>query len=130
MASPRGRECLAYSGFPKRRPPFLREAHGRGLAQARLQRCGSARRGEAGSAARNIRFHRRRLGGGNHFETKYRRLQKLKPAARAASAAGVAYCLSHGSVCTLEQLAKTGASPRWMQVFIYRDRGFTEELAD
>ena len=51
-------------------------------------------------------------------------------AARAASAAGIPYCLSHGSVCTLEHLAATGASPRWMQVFIYRDRGFTQELAD
>jgi L-lactate dehydrogenase (cytochrome)/(S)-mandelate dehydrogenase len=50
-------------------------------------------------------------------------------AARAATAAGVAFCLSHGSVCTLEDLAATGAAPRWMQVFIYRDRGFTRELA-
>lgn len=49
-------------------------------------------------------------------------------AARAAKAAGTAYCLSHGSVCTLEALAGTGVSPRWMQVFIYRDRGFTREL--
>lgn len=49
-------------------------------------------------------------------------------AARAAAAAGTAYCLSHGSVCTLEALAETGTSPRWMQVFIYKDRGFTEEL--
>jgi L-lactate dehydrogenase (cytochrome)/(S)-mandelate dehydrogenase len=51
-------------------------------------------------------------------------------AARAAAAAGTAYCLSHGSVCTLEQLAETGASPRWMQVFIYRDRGFTWQLTE
>jgi len=51
-------------------------------------------------------------------------------AARAAAAAGTAYCLSHGSVCTLEQLAETGISPRWMQVFIYRDRGFTTELTE
>ncbi len=51
-----------------------------------------------------------------------------REAARAASAAGTAYCLSHGSVCTLEQVAETGAAPRWMQVFIYRDRGFTREL--
>jgi L-lactate dehydrogenase (cytochrome)/(S)-mandelate dehydrogenase len=50
-------------------------------------------------------------------------------AARAAAKAGVAYCLSHGSVCTIEHLAATGAAPRWMQVFIYRDRGFTRELA-
>jgi L-lactate dehydrogenase (cytochrome)/(S)-mandelate dehydrogenase len=41
---------------------------------------------------------------------------------------GVPYCLSHGSVCTLEALAETRAAPRWMQVFIYRDRGFTHEL--
>jgi L-lactate dehydrogenase (cytochrome)/(S)-mandelate dehydrogenase len=51
-------------------------------------------------------------------------------AARAANAAGIAYCLSHGSVCTLEDLAATGAAPRWMQVFIYKDRGFTREFAE
>lgn len=51
-------------------------------------------------------------------------------AARAAMAAGTGFCLSHGSVCTLERLAETGASPRWMQVFIYRDRGFTRELVE
>jgi isopentenyl diphosphate isomerase/L-lactate dehydrogenase-like FMN-dependent dehydrogenase len=51
-------------------------------------------------------------------------------AARAAAAAGTAYVLSHGSICTIEQLAATGAEPRWMQVFIYRDRGFTRELAE
>ena len=51
-------------------------------------------------------------------------------AARAAAAAGTAFCLSHGSVCTLEELAGTGSAPRWMQVFIYKDRGFTRELAE
>jgi len=51
-------------------------------------------------------------------------------AARAARAAGTAFCLSHGSVCTLEELAACGASPRWMQVFIYKDRSFTRELAE
>ncbi len=35
-----------------------------------------------------------------------------RAAARAATRAGTAYCLSHGSVCTLEQLAQTGATPR------------------
>jgi isopentenyl diphosphate isomerase/L-lactate dehydrogenase-like FMN-dependent dehydrogenase len=40
------------------------------------------------------------------------------------------YCLSHGSVCTLEALAQAHQGPRWMQVFIYKDRGFTRELAD
>jgi L-lactate dehydrogenase (cytochrome)/(S)-mandelate dehydrogenase len=51
-------------------------------------------------------------------------------AARAAAAAGTAFCLSHGSVCTLEELAGTGSAPRWMQVFVYKDRGFTRELAE
>jgi L-lactate dehydrogenase (cytochrome)/(S)-mandelate dehydrogenase len=51
-------------------------------------------------------------------------------AARAAASAGTGYCLSHGSVCKLEDVTRSGTSPRWMQVFIYRDRGFTEELAN
>ena len=53
-----------------------------------------------------------------------------RSAARAAAAAGTAYCLSHGSVCTLEELAQCGAVPRWMQVFIFADRGFTRELTE
>ena len=50
-------------------------------------------------------------------------------AARAAAAASTAYCLSHGSVCSIEELAAQHQGVRWMQVFIYRDRGFTRELA-
>lgn len=50
--------------------------------------------------------------------------------ARAAAAAGTAYCLSHGSVCTIEDLAATGVQPRWMQMFIYKDRGFSQEFAE
>lgn len=50
--------------------------------------------------------------------------------ARAAQAAGVPYCASHGSACTLEDIARTGAEPRWMQVFIYKDRGFTREMVE
>jgi L-lactate dehydrogenase (cytochrome) len=51
-------------------------------------------------------------------------------AMRAATSAGTAYCLSHGSVCSLEQLAQAaGPANKWMQVFIYHDRGFTRELA-
>ena len=49
--------------------------------------------------------------------------------ARAAAARGTIYCLSHGSVCRLEDLAALGDKPRWMQVFIYKDRQFTQELA-
>ena len=48
--------------------------------------------------------------------------------ARAAAAAGTAFCLSHGSVCTLETLAGATSAPKWMQVFIYKDKGFTREL--
>jgi len=51
-------------------------------------------------------------------------------AARAAASEGTAYCLSHGSVCKLEDILRIGDAPRWMQIFIYRDRGFTEELAN
>src|SRR5215813_12427764 len=51
-------------------------------------------------------------------------------AARAAAAAGTAFCLSHGSVCRLEDVAASANAPRWMQVFIFRDRGFTRELAE
>jgi isopentenyl diphosphate isomerase/L-lactate dehydrogenase-like FMN-dependent dehydrogenase len=35
-------------------------------------------------------------------------------AARAAMAAGTGFCLSHGSVCTLEDLAETGIAPRFL----------------
>ena len=51
-------------------------------------------------------------------------------AARAAAAAGTAYCLSHGSVCSLETLAGLATKPRWMQVFVYKDRAFTREMID
>jgi L-lactate dehydrogenase (cytochrome)/(S)-mandelate dehydrogenase len=51
-------------------------------------------------------------------------------ASRAAAAAGTAFCLSHGSVCRLEDVAASDNGPRWMQVFVFRDRGFTRELAE
>jgi L-lactate dehydrogenase (cytochrome)/(S)-mandelate dehydrogenase len=51
-------------------------------------------------------------------------------AARAAAAAGTFYCASHGSTCTLEDIAALGTSPRWMQVFVYTDRGFTREMVE
>ena len=51
-------------------------------------------------------------------------------AARAAAAAGTAFCLSHASVCTIEAMAATGVAPRWMQIFVYRDRGFTREFVE
>jgi L-lactate dehydrogenase (cytochrome)/(S)-mandelate dehydrogenase len=50
-------------------------------------------------------------------------------AARAAAAAGTVYCLSHGSTCRIEDLPALGA-PRWMQVFIYRDRALTARFTE
>ncbi len=52
-----------------------------------------------------------------------------RAAGRAAAAAGTAYCLSHASVCRIEDLPAIGDTPRWMQVFLYRDRSFTAEFA-
>jgi isopentenyl diphosphate isomerase/L-lactate dehydrogenase-like FMN-dependent dehydrogenase len=51
-------------------------------------------------------------------------------AARAAAAAGTAFCLSHGATCTMEAHAATGLAPRWMQVFVYRDRSFTRAFVE
>lgn len=48
--------------------------------------------------------------------------------AHAAAAAGTVYCLSHGSVCSIEEVAERHRGLRWMQVFVYRDRGFLREL--
>ena len=51
-----------------------------------------------------------------------------RAAARAAAKAGTAYCLSHGSVCRIEDLPAIGTAPRWMQIFVYRERDFTAEF--
>ena len=53
-----------------------------------------------------------------------------RASARAAAAAGTAYCVSHASVSTLEEIAGTGAAPRWMQTYIYKERELTREIAD
>ena len=50
--------------------------------------------------------------------------------ARAATEAGSIYSLSHGSVCSLEELAETGVEPRWFQTYIFKDRGLTREMAE
>ena len=47
---------------------------------------------------------------------------------KAAHASGAVLCLSQGSTCTIEELATTDATPRWMRVFIYKDRSFNEEF--
>jgi 4-hydroxymandelate oxidase len=50
-------------------------------------------------------------------------------AARAASTAGVIYCLSTLSTVSLEEVAQAGG-PRWFQLYVYRDRSITRELVE
>lgn len=44
-------------------------------------------------------------------------------AARAASQAGIPFCLSTVSVCPLEEVAAAGPSP-WFQLYMIKDRAF------
>jgi len=50
-------------------------------------------------------------------------------AARAAARFGTIYSTSHASTATLEQIAAASPAPKWMQVFLYKDRGLTAEFA-
>jgi L-lactate dehydrogenase (cytochrome) len=49
-------------------------------------------------------------------------------AARAAESAGVPFCLSTVSVCTLEEVGRAVQRPFWFQLYMIRDRGFMREL--
>jgi L-lactate dehydrogenase (cytochrome)/(S)-mandelate dehydrogenase len=49
-------------------------------------------------------------------------------AARAAARFGTIYTTSHASTVTLEEIAASTAGPKWMQVFLYKDRGLTAEF--
>jgi L-lactate dehydrogenase (cytochrome) len=49
-------------------------------------------------------------------------------AARAAADAGVPYCLSTMSVCSIEDLAKAVTKPFWFQLYMLKDRGFVQAL--
>ena len=48
--------------------------------------------------------------------------------ARAAAAAGIPFCLSTMSICSIEQVRAAVPQPFWFQVYVMRDRGFTQEL--
>jgi L-lactate dehydrogenase (cytochrome) len=48
--------------------------------------------------------------------------------ARAASKAGIPFCLSTMSICSIEQVRAAVDEPFWFQVYVMRDRGFTREL--
>ncbi len=49
-------------------------------------------------------------------------------AARAAEAAGIPFVESTVSICGIEEVAKAIARPPWFQLYVMRDRGYTEEL--
>jgi L-lactate dehydrogenase (cytochrome) len=48
--------------------------------------------------------------------------------ARAAAQAGIPFCLSTMSICSIEQVHAASDTPFWFQVYVMRDRGFTREL--
>ncbi|MFZ5704802.1 MAG: alpha-hydroxy acid oxidase [Pseudomonadota bacterium] len=48
--------------------------------------------------------------------------------ARAADTVGLPYCLSTLGTTTIEELADPAAAPRLFQIYIFRDRGLTEEF--
>ncbi|CAN7430950.1 L-lactate dehydrogenase [Phenylobacterium sp. LjRoot164] len=48
-------------------------------------------------------------------------------AAKAAAAAGVPFCLSTVGVCSVEEVAESGAPP-WFQLYMLKDRGYMREL--
>jgi isopentenyl diphosphate isomerase/L-lactate dehydrogenase-like FMN-dependent dehydrogenase len=50
-------------------------------------------------------------------------------AARAAARFGTIYCTSHASTATIEEIGAATRGPKWMQVFLYKDRGLTAEFA-
>ena len=48
--------------------------------------------------------------------------------ARAAQAAGIVYACSTLASTTLEDIARVHEGPRWLQVYVWRDRALVEEL--
>jgi L-lactate dehydrogenase (cytochrome) len=49
-------------------------------------------------------------------------------AARAAEHAGVAFCESTVSICSVEEVAAATSRPPWFQLYVMRDRGYAESL--
>ncbi len=52
-----------------------------------------------------------------------------RAAARAAARFGTVYTTSHASTSTIEEIGAAAAGPKWMQVFLFKDRGITAEFA-
>lgn len=49
-------------------------------------------------------------------------------AARAAEKAGVPFCLSTVSLCSIEEVQQATTKPFWFQLYMMRDRGYVREL--
>ena len=49
---------------------------------------------------------------------------------RAAAAAGIPFCLSTLSICSIEDLRAATQLPFWFQLYLMRDRGFNAELIE
>jgi L-lactate dehydrogenase (cytochrome) len=49
-------------------------------------------------------------------------------AARAAEQAGVRFCESTVSICSIEELEEATSVPFWFQLYVMRDRGYAEKL--
>ncbi len=51
-------------------------------------------------------------------------------ACRAAQAAGIPFCLSTMSICSIEDVASAVEKPFWFQLYVMRDRGFVRSLIE
>ncbi|MCF6275832.1 MAG: alpha-hydroxy-acid oxidizing protein, partial [Robiginitomaculum sp.] len=49
-------------------------------------------------------------------------------AVRAAEKAGIPFCLSTVSICSLEEVAAAATKPFWLQLYMMRDRGYVQDL--
>ena len=49
-------------------------------------------------------------------------------AAKAAQAAGIRFCLSTMSICAIEDIAEATTEPFWFQLYVFRDRAFSETV--
>ena len=50
--------------------------------------------------------------------------------ARAAQAAGIPFCLSTMSICSIEDVSQAVSKPIWFQLYVMRDRGFAKSLVE
>ena len=51
-------------------------------------------------------------------------------AARAAEKFDVPYCLSTMATCSIEEISRESAQPKWFQLYVLRDRGLTRAFID